>query len=93
MAQNSATVSSVSASTSAVTLFAATGGADIVGRMVFNDSTADLYLKYGAAASSTSVTVKIPAGGYWEAPPPAFDGLITGVWSSATGSARLTEVA
>lgn len=95
MAQTTATVTSVSAAVSAVTLFAPVDVeryADSAARFVFNDSAADLYLKYGAGASSSSFTVKVPAFGFWEAPTPAFDGLITGVWSSASGAARCTEV-
>lgn len=97
MAQTTATVSSVSASASAVTLFAAVGvgataGSDAENRTIFNDSTADLYVKFGATASATDFTVKIPAGGYFEFPRPVYDGLVTGIWTSATGSARLTEV-
>lgn len=92
MAQTIASVASVSAVTSATTLFASTLGADAAGRLVFNDSTADLYLKFGSGATSSDFTVKIPAGGYWEAPPPVYDGLITGVWSAVNGSARCTQV-
>lgn len=97
MSQNIPTRSSVSASATVVNLFAAVGvgatsGADMVNRIVHNDSVAFLYLAYGAAATTTDFTVKIPPDGYWEAPAPVYDGLITGIWSSATGSARLTEV-
>lgn len=92
MAQTVAAVATVSAVTSATTLFASTLGADATSRAVFNDSTADLYLKFGSGASSSSFTVKIPAGGYWEAPPPAYDGLVTGVWSAVNGAARCTQV-
>jgi hypothetical protein len=92
MANNTATVSSVAGSATAVTLFAAGAGNDAAARTVFNDSTADLYVKFGATASATDFTVKIPAGGYYEVPAPVYDGLITGIWTSATGSARLTQV-
>jgi len=92
MAQNTATVSSVAASATTVTLFAAGSGNDAAARAVHNDSAAVLYLKFGASASATDFTVKIPADGYYEVPAPVYDGLITGIWSSATGSARLTQV-
>jgi len=92
MPQNTATVSSVNASATAVTLFAAGAGNDAAARMIFNDSTADVYVKFGATASATDFTVKISAGGYYEAPVPVYDGLITGIWTSATGAARLTQV-
>lgn len=92
MPNNAATVSTVAASATAVTLFAAGAGNDAAVRTVFNDSTALLYVKFGATASSTDHTVQIPPGGYYEAPVPVYDGLITGIWTSATGSARLTQV-
>ena len=92
MPNNTATVSSVAASATAVTLFAAGAGNDAGARTIFNDSTALLYVKFGATASSTDYTVQISAGGYYEVPAPVYDGLITGIWTSATGSARLTQV-
>lgn len=97
MSQNTPTRTPVAASATVVNLFSAVGtgsssGSDAVNRIVHNDSAAILYLAYGAAATTTDFTAKIPADGYWEAPAPVFDGLITGIWSSATGSARCTEV-
>lgn len=92
MAQNVATVTKVAAATSAVTLFVGSTSLDRGARVVFNDSAAVLYLKYGPAATDDDWTVKIAAGGYWEAPGGIYDGLITGVWATATGSGRCTEV-
>lgn len=92
-----ATVSSVSGSATAVTLLAATSAR--VGASVFNDSTAILYLKCGSSASSTDYTVQMAAGSYFELPlvigrsgtQTVYAGIITGIWASATGSARITE--
>lgn len=97
MSQNTPTRTTVAASATVVNLFTAVGvgstsGGDAVNRIVYNDSSADLCLAYGAAATTTDFTVRIPANGYWEAPQPVFDGLVTGIWSAATGSARCTEV-
>jgi hypothetical protein len=61
-----------------------------LGASVYNDSTADLYLKLGSAASATSFTAKLVGGGYFEVPY-GYTGLITGLWASATGSARVAE--
>lgn len=62
------------------------------GAAVTNDSTAALYLSLGTTtASATTYTVKIPAGGYYEVPF-GYTGQIRGIWSSANGAARLTEV-
>lgn len=86
-----ATLSSVADTDSSTTL--AAENTDRVGLLVFNDSAAALYLKYGATASSTSFTVKIAAGGYWEMPRPVYVGLIDGIWASnGSGAARVTEL-
>jgi hypothetical protein len=83
------TTSNVSGSATNVTLLAS--NADRKGATVFNDSTAILYLKLGATASTTSFTVKLFENSYYEVP---FDytGIIDGIWASATGSARVTEL-
>jgi hypothetical protein len=62
-----------------------------VGAAVFNDSTALLFVKLGATASATSFTVKLYQDGYFEVPF-GYTGIIDGIWASATGSARVTEV-
>ena len=59
--------------------------------MVFNDSTQVLYLLFGTTASSSSYTVQIAAGGYFEFPQPAYAGNVDGIWASANGNARLTS--
>jgi hypothetical protein len=86
-----ATLSNVSGSASSVTLLASNANARL--RTVFNDSTANLFLKFGATASTSSFTVKIAAGGYYEFPQPLYTGLVDGIWDAANGAARLTEVA
>ena len=84
-----ATLANVAGSASSVTLFADTGKA--LGRAVFNDSTAVLYVALdGSVASTTNYTVQIAAGGYFEFPQPAVSGKVTGIWTSATGNARTT---
>jgi hypothetical protein len=50
-----------------------------------------LYVKFGAAASTTSYTVQIAAGGYYEFPQPVYCGEVDGIWASANGAARLTS--
>ncbi len=62
--------------------------------MFFNESTAVMYLKLGTTASTTSYTVQIPAGGYYELPGPiVYTGNIDAVWSSnASGAVRVTEL-
>lgn len=85
-----ATLSNVNGSASSVTLLAA--NTDRRGLLLVNDSTATLYLKYGATASTTSYSVKMEPGSYWEMPRPIYTGRIDGIWSAANGAARITEL-
>lgn len=82
-------VTSVAASATSVTLKAS--NASRKGLSVYNDSTSVLYLKLGATASSSSFTVKMVADSYYEVPG-AYTGVVDGIWVSATGNARVTEV-
>ncbi len=84
-----ATLSNVSGSASSVTVLAA--NTSRLGATVYNDSTAILYLKFGATASTTSFTVKLQADDYYEVPF-GYVGILDGIWASATGSARVTEL-
>ncbi len=85
-----ATVTSVASSASNVTLLAASRAS---GRYIFNDSTQILYVKFGATATASSYTVQIGAGGYYEFPnTPLYMGRVDGIWASANGNARITEV-
>jgi hypothetical protein len=84
-----ATLSNVSGSASSVTVLAA--NTSRLGATVYNDSTAILYLKFGATASTTSFTAKLNADDYYEVPY-GYTGILDGIWASATGSARVTEI-
>jgi hypothetical protein len=83
-----ATLANVTSSATNVTLFAA---AVANMRTIFNDSTAVLYVKFGATASTTSYTTQIAAGGYYEFPQPLYTGQVDGLWASANGFARVTS--
>lgn len=88
-----ATLANVAASATSVTLFAANTGTR--GRTVYNDSSSIMYLKFGTTASSTSFTVIVGAGGYYEFPVMGggiYGGVVDAIWASATGSARTTVV-
>jgi hypothetical protein len=87
---SSSSVTSVSGSASSVSLLASTSGR--VGAMVYNDSTATLYVKFGATASTTSFTYLLAAGATLEFPQPIYTGAVDGIWASATGAARITEL-
>jgi hypothetical protein len=64
---------------------------------ITNDSSAVLYLKLGTTASTTSYTMTV--AGSAAAPfssyevPFGYVGAIDGIWASATGNARITELA
>lgn len=88
---DNSSVTSVAASASSQTLVDARAGR--MGLAIYNDSTATLYLKLsGNAASTTSHTVQVMPDGYYESPAVGYSGEVTGIWSSATGSARITEL-
>jgi hypothetical protein len=84
------TVSSVASSASSVVILAA--NALRKGATVYNDSTQILYLKLAAsAASSSSYTVQMASGAYYEVPF-SYSGELRGIWASANGNARVTEL-
>lgn len=85
------TLSNVASSASTGTLAAA--NLNRRGLIIFNDSTADLYIKYGAAASLTSFSYKVPTGGTFEMQDGSvYTGVVDGIWSAANGNARVTEL-
>jgi hypothetical protein len=60
--------------------------------MIYNDSNQVLYLKFGATASATSFTVYMLPGAYYEQTDQCYTGVIDGIWASANGNARVTEI-
>jgi hypothetical protein len=87
---STSSLSNVVASASSTAILAS--NASRKGATLVNDSTATLYLKYGATASTTSYSYQVPPGGTWEMATPPYTGAIDGIWSSATGNARVTEL-
>lgn len=87
---NAPTLANVTASASSVPLFASNHKR--IGAILVNDSSATLYLKYGDTASTTDYSYKILGNQTWEMPDPVYTGLIDGIWDSATGTARCTEL-
>lgn len=84
-----ATPANVSSSATNVTIFSAASNTN--GRAVWNDSTAVLYLKFGTTATTSSYTVQLAAGAYYEFPQPTYAGQVDGIWASANGAARVTS--
>ena len=83
-----ATSSAVNASTTSVSLLAA--NASRKGAIIWNASTAILYLDLDAASSNSAYAVQIGAGDYSEVPF-GFTGEISGVWAAANGNAHIRE--
>jgi hypothetical protein len=84
-----ATLSNVNDAAVSATLLAA--NADRLKVMIYNDSTAALYIKYGVTASATSFTILLLPGGFHVEE--HYTGRIDGIWASdASGAARITEV-
>lgn len=87
------TITSIAAST-------VTGGVQLLapnanrkGVYVFNDSPAMMYLALAGSASTTAYTVQVPSNSFFPLPTiPVYTGALFAIWSSATGSARITEM-
>jgi hypothetical protein len=91
IAAATATLTNVNGSASSVSLLASNTARK--NATFFNDSTAVLYLKFGATASTTSYTVQIPSNGYYELPNgKVYNGAIDGIWAAANGAVRITEL-
>jgi hypothetical protein len=96
---NFAAIQPATASTSAITQVAASvtsvvlkaSNTSRLGLTIMNDSTSVLYVKFGATASTTSYTVKMTAGQYYEMPF-GYTGEVDGIWLSAAGNAYITEL-
>jgi hypothetical protein len=86
-----ATCTNITAAASDTSLLAAS--ASRIGVTLFNDSTATAYVKYGTGASSTSYTVQMGPGAYWEMPAPIYTGALNALWSAVNGAMRITDMA
>lgn len=83
--------SNVAASASSVTLLAGNGLRK--GYKVYNDSSANLRVdESGGTASTTNFTYLLGPNEFYETTELFPVGAITGIWESATGSARVTEM-
>lgn len=91
ISSSAAEVYSVSDQATSATLLDA--NASRKGWSIYNDSTAALYLKLGATASSTDFSVKVVSGAYYEQMGHGiYTGRVDGIWSGdASGSARVSE--
>lgn len=88
---NTATVTRVGSSTTAVTL----ASANVLRRgfIIFNDSNSVLYVKFGPSASTTDFTTYLPSGTMFDITPNlAYVGEVSGIWTSVDGAAQVTEM-
>lgn len=84
-----ATVNSVASLASNVTLLSARVGRR--GFTIWNNSSAILYVKLGATATSSDCTKKMAADEFW-ACPIEYNGQVDGIWASSNGAALVTEI-
>lgn len=85
-----ATLSNVAGNAASVTLVAANTSRK--GLILFNDSTATLYVKFGATASTSSFTFLLRPNGLYEMNGVIYQGIVDGIWSAANGNCRITEL-
>lgn len=84
------TVTVVARSAVSVTLLASNSTRR--GSIIFNDSTANLFVKLGAVASTASFTTRLGSQDTYEVPF-NYVGIIDGIWASAgAGDAKITEL-
>jgi hypothetical protein len=90
-AAGTTTLTNVSSSASSVQLLASREARRAF--YIHNDSPNDLFVKFGTTASTSSFTVKLLGGAFFEAPTdPIYTGRVDGIWSAASGAARITEI-
>ncbi|MEH1838136.1 MAG: hypothetical protein V7L20_05110 [Nostoc sp.] len=86
---STSTPTTVAAATTSNTILAA--NTNRIGMTIWNSSTANLYIEFGASASTSAYLAKISAGGYYELPF-RYTGVISGIWDAANGSAFVREL-
>lgn len=86
---STAALTQVASSTSSVAVLAA--NANRKEGLIFNNSTANLYLAFTGTASTTAFTVKLTTNTAYALPTPLYKGVISGIWDAANGTAQVTE--
>lgn len=86
---STAALTQVTGSTSSVTILAA--NANRKEALIFNNSTANLFLAFTGTASTSAFTVKLPTNTAYALPTPLYKGVISGIWDAANGTAQVTE--
>jgi hypothetical protein len=83
------TMTSVVGSVTSVTVLAANSNRR--GLSIYNDSTAICRIAFAATASATAFTLLLQPNSFYENNT-LYTGIITGIWASAAGNARVTEL-
>jgi hypothetical protein len=83
------TITSVAGSVTSVTLLSS--NTSRVSATFTNDSASQVYIALASTSSTTAYTIKVLPNDYWELPV-AYTGIISGIWTSATGNMRITEL-
>ncbi len=85
------TVTGVPRSAVTVTLLAA--NALRRGAFFYNNSPGRMFIKLGAGALTSSFTVSMTRGGFYEVQWPTYTGIITGIWTAGgAGDVQVTEL-
>jgi hypothetical protein len=92
VAVSSAVVARVEASATSVPLRAS--NVNRRGLTIYNDCDSPLLIKYGAGATPTSFTTRVPGFWTWEMPHRIYTGLVEGMWEEEVpdGAAQVTEI-
>ena len=85
-----AALTSVAASAITVSLLAANAARRQV--IIVNDGSKTLYIAFAATASTTAFTARLGGGNEYVSVLNSYTGAISGIWDSANGSARITEI-
>lgn len=85
-----AALTNVASVTTSVVLAAANAARR--GLIIVNDSTKVLYVAFAATASATAFTYKLGGGATVELPLNGYTGVVSGIWATANGNARITEI-
>lgn len=85
-----ATLTSVPSSATSVSILAANAARRQV--IVVNESSKTLFLAFAATATQTAYTVSVAGGATYVSPINSYTGVISGIWATANGNARVTEI-
>jgi hypothetical protein len=86
---STSSLTQVTAATSSTSILAS--NANRVSATFYNNSTAILFLAFGATASTTAFTVRVMPNSYYDLPI-TYTGAISGIWNAVNGNVCVTEL-